>query len=279
MSSPSAFPLAGVIGHPIAHSRSPALHGHWLRRYGLAGAYIPMDVAPNDLVDVLKTLPKAGFVGCNITIPHKETALNLAQQVSDRAALIGATNTLVFREDGSIFGDNTDGYGFMANLRQYAPGWDPRSAPAAVLGAGGAARAVVAALLDAGAPEIRIANRTRDRADRLRADFGARLTVVDWKRAGEMFAGAGLAVNTTSLGMAGKTGLYLPLDDLSADTLVTDLVYTPLRTGFLEQAQTIGCATVDGLGMLLHQAAPGFERWFGQEPEVDEDLRRAVLST
>lgn len=272
------IPLAGVIGHPIAHSRSPALHGHWLSRYGIAGHYVPLNVAPADLPETLRTLPKAGFVGCNITIPHKESVLDLAQNVSDRAALIGAANTLTFREDGSIYADNTDGYGFMANLRQSAPDWDPRQAPSAVLGAGGAARAVVAALLDAGAPEIRIANRTRGRAERLRADFGARLTVVDWAQAGTMLAGAGMAVNTTALGMTGKTGLYLPLDELSPETLVTDLVYTPLRTGFLEQATARGCTTVDGLGMLLHQAAPGFERWFGTAPEVDDALRQAVLS-
>lgn len=272
------IPLAGVIGHPIAHSRSPALHGNWLSRYGIAGHYVPLNVAPADLPETLRILPKAGFVGCNITIPHKESVLDLAQNVSDRAALIGAANTLTFREDGSIYADNTDGYGFMANLRQSAPDWDPRQAPSAVLGAGGAARAVVAALLDAGAPEIRIANRTRGRAERLRADFGGRLTVVDWAQAGTMLAGAGMAVNTTALGMTGKTGLYLPMDELSPETLVTDLVYTPLRTGFLEQAAARGCTTVDGLGMLLHQAAPGFERWFGAAPEVDDALRQAVLS-
>lgn len=278
MTEQTKIPLAGVIGHPIGHSRSPMLHGHWLRRYGISGHYIPMAVEPTDLAAVLAALPKAGFVGCNVTIPHKEAALTLAQHVSDRAALIGAANTLTFRDDGSIYADNTDGYGFMANLHQYAPDWDPRSAPAAVLGAGGAARAIVSALLDAGVPEIRIANRTRSRADQLRAHFGARLTVYDWARAGTMFAGAGLAVNTTSLGMTGKTGLHIPMDDLGAQTLVTDLVYTPLRTGFLEQAAARGCHTVDGLGMLLHQAAPGFERWFGTRPVIDDDLRDAVLN-
>ena len=271
-------PLAGVIGWPIAHSRSPLLHGHWLQRYGIHGHYVPLSVRPEHLAEALRTLPRLGFVGVNVTIPHKEAALALADVVTDRAALIGAANTLIFRSDGNIHADNTDGYGFITNLRQNAPGWNPAQGPAVVLGAGGAARAVVAALLDAGVPELRIANRTRLRAEQLRTEFGTRISVYDWAHATEMLDGTATVVNATSMGMEGKPALPLPLDGLRPGTLATDLVYTPLDTPFLIAARNRGCITVDGLGMLLHQAAPGFERWFGQRPEVDEDLRRAVLA-
>lgn len=271
------IPLAGVIGHPIAHSRSPALHGHWLRRYGIRGHYVPMDVAPADLKETLNLLPRIGFVGLNVTIPHKEAVLQLADVVSDRAALIGAANTLIFRKDGRIHADNTDGAGFISNLRQNAPDWNPAAGPAAVFGAGGAARAVVAALIEVGVPEIRITNRTRPRAEALRADFGAKVVVEDWVQAANMLEGAATVVNTTSLGMAGKADFRVPLDGLEPAALVTDLVYNPLQTDFLRAAADRGCRTVDGLGMLLHQAAPGFERWFGQRPEVDEATRLAVL--
>jgi len=271
------IPLAGVIGSPIAHSRSPALHGYWLQRYGLKGFYIPMDVAQADLGRVLRTLPLMGFVGLNVTIPHKETVLALADIVTDRAALIGAANTLIFRKDGSIHADNTDGAGFIANLRQNAPHWQPQAGPAAVFGAGGAARAVIAALIEVGVPEIRLANRTRARAEALRADFGAKVVVHDWVQAGNMLEAVATVVNTTALGMVGKPDFRVPLDALDRHAVVTDLVYTPLKTALLIEAEELGCTVVDGLGMLLHQAAPGFERWFGQRPEVDEATRQAVL--
>lgn len=272
------IPLAAVIGHPIAHSRSPALHGYWLKRYGLKGFYIPMDVAPQDLERVLRTLPEMGFVGANVTIPHKEAILQIADIISDRAALIGAANTLIFRKDGKIHADNTDGSGFIANLRQNAPQWDPTSGPAAVLGAGGAARAVVAALIEVGAPEIRIVNRTRPRAEALKSDFGAKVVVQDWTQVGSMIADCATLVNTTSLGMTGKPDLVVNLDHLNPRCLVTDLVYAPLKTQLLIEAEDRGNPVVDGLGMLLHQAVPGFERWFGIRPEVDEATRQAVLS-
>ena len=271
------IPLAGVIGSPIAHSRSPALHGYWLQRYGLKGFYIPMDVAQADLGRVLQTLPLMGFVGLNVTIPHKETVLALADIVTDRAALIGAANTLIFRKDGSIHADNTDGAGFIANLRQNAPHWQPQAGPAAVFGAGGAARAVIAALIEVGVPEIRLANRTRARAEALRADFGAKVVVHDWVQAGNMLEAVATVVNTTALGMVGKPDFRVPLDALDRHAVVTDLVYTPLKTALLIEAEELGCTVVDGLGMLLHQAAPGFERWFGHRPEVDEATRQAVL--
>lgn len=271
------IPLAGVIGWPVAHSLSPRLHGHWLQRYGLKGYYIPVPVQPEDLAEVLHSLPKMGFVGANVTIPYKEAVLALADVVTDRAALIGAANTLIFHQDGRIHADNTDGYGFITNLRQNAPRWIPDLGPAAVIGAGGAARAVVASLLEAGIQELRITNRTRVRADQIKAEFGARIVVYDWAQAGNMVEGATTVVNTTSLGMAGKQPLRIPLDALSPDALVTDLVYTPLDTPFLQEARARGCHTVDGLGMLLHQGAPGFERWFGTRPKVDQATRQAVL--
>ena len=272
------IPLAAVIGSPIAHSRSPALHGYWLKRYGLRGFYVPMDIAQADLAEALRMMPKMGFVGANVTIPHKEAILNIADVITDRAALIGAANTLIFRKDGKIQADNTDGAGFIANLRQSAPHWVPTAGPAAVFGAGGAARAVIAALIEVGVPEIRLANRTRARADALRSDFGAKIHVHEWVQADAMIDGAATVVNTTSLGMTGKPDLVLPLGSLSPHALVTDLVYTPLKTQFLIEAEERGATVVDGLGMLLHQAAPGFERWFGQRPDVDEATRTAVLS-
>jgi shikimate dehydrogenase len=272
------IPLAGVVGSPVAHSLSPRLHGYWLRRYGLAGHYIPMDVAQGDLRDLLALLPRIGFVGFNVTIPHKETILGLADIVTDRAALIGAANTIIFRKDGKIHADNTDVTGFLASLRQAEPGWTATAGPAAVFGAGGAARAVVAALLEAGAPEVRVANRTRQRAETLRADLGARVTVVDWVQAHAMLEGAATVVNTTALGLEGKADLRVPLDALEPSALVTDIVYRPLETAFLRAAAARGCRTVDGLGMLLHQAVPGFERWFGRRPEVDAATRDAVLA-
>ncbi len=275
--SKHSIPLAGVIGNPVAHSLSPRLHGHWLRRYGISGHYVPLEVHPDDLVEVLGAMGRMGFVGANVTIPHKETVLRLADQVTDRATLIGAANTLTFRPDGSIFADNTDGYGFIENLRQNATGWDPRSGPAAVIGAGGAARAIVVALLDAGVPEIRLTNRTRLRADQLKSEFGGRIVVYDWAHMNGMLEGATTLVNTTSMGMEGQPPLKIVLDELDPKALVTDIVYTPLVTPLLQLAQDYGFQTVDGLGMLLHQAVPGFQRWFGQRPEVDDELRNVVL--
>lgn len=273
----SRIPLAGVIGSPISHSKSPQIHQHWLKTLGLPGYYIPMDVVADDLRNVLRTLPTMGFVGVNITIPHKEMVLDLADLVTDRATLIGAANTLIFRKDGKIHADNTDGYGFIENLRLGAPQWDPKSGPAAVLGAGGASRAVVASLLDAGVPEVILTNRTRVRAEKLADDFGKRVTIVDWVQAGNILEDVALVANTTSLGMIGKPELRVPLDGLKKGTVVTDLVYAPLKTKLLADAADLGCVTVDGLGMLLHQAVPAFERWFGMRPQVDSATRAAAL--
>ena len=272
------FPRAGVIGNPISHSLSPKLHGHWLRRYGIDGSYDALQVTEDSLERTLRSLPAQGYVGVNVTLPHKVAVLQIADQLTDRATLIGAANTLTFKDDGRIFADNTDGYGFLENLRQGAPGWDAKSGPAVVFGAGGAARAVIVSLIEAGVPEIILTNRTRPKAESLRADFGARIRIVDWVQAGSVLSDAATVVNTTSLGMKGGQEFRVPLDGLRSGTVVTDIVYTPLRTKFLDVAAAKGCVTVDGLGMLLHQGVPGFERWFGKRPEVDADLRRAILS-
>ncbi len=268
--------LAGVIGDPISHSRSPRLHGHWLRRYGIDGAYVPLHIRPDDLAEALKLLPRMGFVGANVTIPHKEDVFHLADERTARAEAVEAANTLVFK-DGRIIADNTDGLGFLASLQQGAPGWSP-SEPAFVLGAGGAARGVIAALLDSGVPRVTLANRTKARADGLGALFGSTVSTVEWAKIHEKLGGHGLLVNTTSLGMTGGAPLDLALENLASGTVVTDIVYTPLQTPLLKSAAARGNPTVDGLGMLLHQAVPGFTAWFGVEPVVDEALRQAVLS-
>lgn len=271
------IPLAGVIGSPIAHSKSPTLHTHWLRQHNLSGHYIPIEVIREDFADLMKMLPKMGFVGANVTVPYKELALELSDKATDRATLMGAANTLIFRKDGVLHADNTDGYGFVSNLKQGAPKWVPSAGPAAVMGAGGAARAVIASLLESGVEKILLSNRTRGRAEALKQDFGSKIEVVDWLQAGNMLEDATTVVNTTSLGMIGQPELRVPLDGLQAGALVTDLVYTPLQTPLLKTAADMGCVTVDGLGMLLHQAVPAFERWFGVRPAVDDSTRMAVL--
>ncbi len=269
---------AGVVGYPIKHSKSPVLHGHWLDRYGINGSYIRIELSPEKFADGIQDLIEKGFRGVNVTIPHKEKALEIANSVTDRAALIGAANTLYFHADGTIGADNTDGYGFIQNLHQNAPHWQPSAGPALVLGAGGAARAVISAFIDAGVPEIRLTNRTKIRAENLADHFGARVKVIDWHEQNSAVIGANTIVNSTSLGMEGQGELMISLDNASPYALATDIVYTPLETPFLQRAKQAGLQCVDGLGMLLHQAAPGFENWFGHKPEVDDELRNAVLN-
>ena len=272
------IPLAAVLGSPISHSKSPMLHGYWLNKYGINGHYIPMDVNSLDLNNVLKTLPKLGFVGANITLPHKENALKVANKISDRAAMIGAANTLSFGLNGQIYADNTDGYGFIENIRYHQPNWRATEGPSLVLGAGGASRAIVFSLLENAAPEIWITNRTRARAEKISADFGAKVKVIDWFSVNKFLPDAATVINATSLGMIGKPELTIDLKPLSTSTLVTDLVYTPLKTHLLIQAEKKGCRTVDGIGMLIHQAVPGFARWFNLQPSIDNDLRDMLLS-
>jgi len=270
--------LAGVLGWPVGHSRSPRLHGYWLERLGIDGAYVPLPVRPEDFASVFRALPKMGFAGANVTVPHKEQALILADEVEPLAKRIGAVNTLVVREDGSILGLNTDAFGFMQNLLETHPAsLGTLNRPAVVLGAGGAARAVIAALVDAGVPEIRLVNRSLERAEKLAADIGGPIRVQQWDRLD--LAGAGLLVNTTSLGMSGQPPLDIDLSDLPQDAVVNDIVYVPLLTDLLLRAQARGNPVVDGLGMLLWQAVRGFSLWFGQQPEVTADLRDFVLKS
>lgn len=250
-----------------------------MKKYSINGYYIPIALAPEKFEHGVHALRDLGFAGVNVTLPNKVAALALSDELTPRAEIIGAVNTISFGADGRFYGDNTDGYGFYQNLIQGAPGWSARSGPSMVFGAGGAARAVVAALLEGGAPEVRISNRTRARADMLLRHFGPRLTVIDWRDAGEALVDATTIVNTTSMGMKGQPELDVSLEGARPDAVVTDIVYTPLTTGFLASAEATGLRTVDGLGMLLQQAAPGFERWFGRLPEVDATLRDVVLGS
>lgn len=268
--------LAGVMGWPVAHSRSPRLHGYWLEKYGIDGAYVPLPVAPEHFAQALRVLSQLGFRGVNVTVPHKEAALKAVDTADHHARRIGAVNTVIVREDGALEGRNTDGIGFLAHLRDQAPAWQPAAAPAVVVGAGGAARAIVATLKDAGVPEVRLVNRTLARAEALALAFGDPLKVVPWINRAGALRDAGLVVNTTTLGMHGQPDLDLELIGLSPGAAVFDCVYNPLETPLLGQARRRGFVPVDGLGMLLHQARPGFKAWFGVDPEITDDLRALV---
>ncbi|WP_376957886.1 shikimate dehydrogenase [Azospirillum sp. A26] len=274
--------IAGVMGWPIGHSRSPRLHGFWLRQYGIDGAYVPLAVAPERAEQAIRALPALGFRGCNVTVPLKEIAFRTVDRLDGTARRMGAVNTIVVAEDGALEGGNTDGFGFIENLRAEQPDWTAERGPATVIGAGGAARAVVVALLDAGAPEVRLVNRTRARAEELAADLaavglGSGVAVVDWVSRETALDGASLLVNTTTQGMAGQPALELSLRALPASAVVNDIVYVPLETPLLAEARTRGNPVAGGIGMLLHQARPGFKAWFGVEPQVTPDLTRFVL--
>lgn len=268
--------LAGVCGFPIAQSRSPQLFAHWFSEYGIDGHYVPLRISEEDFATVIPALIRTGFRGLNVTIPHKQAALAIADHASDAARAIGAANTLVFQKDGAIEADNTDAFGFLANLREGAPKWEPESGPAVLLGAGGAARAAAHVLLEAGVPELRITNRTREKAEELAGHFGERTTIVDWSERSDALSGAALIVNSTSLGMVGKPALELSLDAAPRHALVTDMVYNPLITPLLAAANARSMETVEGLGMLLHQARPGFRAWFGRDPEITAALRERI---
>ncbi len=269
--------LAGVLGWPVGHSRSPRLHNYWLKNLGIDGVYVPLAVAPENLAQVVKALPHMGFKGANLTVPHKEAVFGLVDHVDPVAERIGAINTLVIDNAGRMTGRNTDGFGFIENLRQSAPHWRPQGT-AVVLGAGGAARAVLVALQDAGVQKIRLINRSRSRAEALAEAIGGTIEVADWQARDESLEDAGLLVNTTTLGMTGQPALDIALDALPPDAVVNDIVYVPLETPLLAQARRRGNSVVDGLGMLLWQAVPGFEAWFGQRPHVTPELRAHVLS-
>ena len=277
MNPSGAARLAGVMGWPVKHSRSPRLHGYWLDRHGIDGAYVPLPVRPEDLAGAFAILPRVGFAGWNLTVPHKERALALVDDVEPLARRIGAVNTVVVGADGQLTGRNTDAGGFIESLKAGAPGWRADAAPAVVVGAGGAARACVVGLLDAGAPAVRVVNRTGERAEAMAADLGGRVATVAWAERADALAGAGLLANTTTLGMQGEPPLDLPLDALPAAALVTDAVYVPLETPLLPAARARGNRPVDGLGLLLHQARPGCPAWFGIGAQVTAALRAAVL--
>jgi shikimate dehydrogenase len=270
--------LAGVFGWPVAHSRSPRLHGFWLERHGIDGAYLPFAVEPGNLAAALRALPVLGLRGVNLTLPHKEAALGLVDRVSDEARRIGAINTVVVDAEGRLEGRNTDAYGFLAHLRASVPDWRAEAGPALLLGAGGAARAIGVALLDAGVAQLRLVNRTGARAMELAAALGNRVSVIDWQHRHRALEGAALLVNSTTLGMEGQEALDLDLAPLPDSAVVYDIVYAPLETPLLAAARARGLATVDGIGMLLHQARPGFAAWFGVEPEVTAELRDFVLA-
>lgn len=271
--------LAGVMGWPVSHSKSPRLQGYWLAKYGVDGSYMPLPVAPENFAASVRALRDLGFAGVNVTIPFKQAVFAVCDELSDRAKRIGAVNTVTFSADGKILGDNTDGFGFIENLRQSVPDIDFSSGPAVILGAGGASRAVIVALLDENCPQIRLINRTTKRAHDLADEIGDdRITVVNGPIGDADLCDASLLVNTTSLGMVGQPALEIDLAGLAQNTIVTDIVYAPLKTDLLLQAEARGNQVVDGLGMLLHQARPGFHKWFGIDPVVTSALREFVLS-
>ena len=269
--------FAGVIGDPVGHSLSPRLHGHWLVRYGVDGVYLPFQVRPSLLESALRGLVSLGARGCNITVPYKERVFELVDSVDPLTRCVGAVNTVIIAADGTLEGRNTDGFGFLESMSAGVSAWSAHRGPAVVLGAGGAARAIVAALLQAGCPEIRLVNRTLARAENMADQFGGPLSVIPWLQRASALHDISLLVNATILGMESQAPLDLSLDVLPRDALVTDIVYVPLETRLLAEARARGNPTVDGLGMLLHQARPGFEAWFGVRPTVDDALRQAVL--
>jgi shikimate dehydrogenase len=268
---------ACVIGWPIAHSRSPMIHGYWLKKYGIDGSYTREPVRPEEVTAFLGSLRERGLAGCNVTIPHKEAAFAAAAERSAAARAVGAANTL-WLEGGRLAADNTDSLGFINHLRASVAGFDARGCAVAVLGAGGSSRAVIHAVLEAGAAEVRIFNRTRERADAVARHFGPRVKPCDWRDRGDRSREVRLLVNATSLGMKGAPALEMPLAQLGEACVVFDLVYVPLETALLAAARARGLAAVDGLGMLLHQATPGFEKWFGVMPEVTAELHALVAA-
>jgi shikimate dehydrogenase len=279
MSTSNDFGLAGIIGMPVAHSRSPTIHNFWLKAQGIRGAYLPLAVKPERLKQALPGLVGLGFRGCNVTMPHKQTAMALLDRVNETSRRIGAVNTIVVEPDGSLSGFNNDGNGFVQSLRDIKPAWRADEGPILMLGAGGSARAVVVALLENGARQIRIANRTAEKAEAIAKEFGAIVTTVAWADRNAAVADVALLVNCTDQGMIGKPALDINLARLAPATLVADLIYTPLETPFLAAARQRGCVTVNGLGLLLNQARFAFKAWFGVFPEITPDLLKAIQAT
>jgi shikimate dehydrogenase len=275
----SRFFLAGVMGWPVLHSRSPKVHNYWLQRHAMAGAYVPLEVKSDGLSSALRALAPLQFSGCNLTIPHKEAALRIVDEADDTARRIGAINCIIVRPDGSLEGRNNDGFGFVQGVLEGYPYWRPDSGPIVVLGAGGGARAVVVSVADRGAREIRLINRTLARAQALENEFGAPVKALPWESRNAAMADASMLINTTSQGMIGQPALDIALDDLPGTAVVVDIVYIPRETPLLVEAKRRGNPTVNGLGMLLHQARPAFAAWFGVMPEVTPELRRLIEAT
>ena len=279
MAHPDRYLLAGVMGWPVMHSRSPRLHNYWLEKYGLEGRYLPLAIKAEGLTAALRALPALGFSGCNLTIPHKQAAFEVVDEVDPLARRIGAINCVVVRPDGSLFGKNNDGWGYIESIVQADPSWRADAGPIVVLGAGGGSRAVVVGLADRGAREIRLINRTFDRAKRLEREIGGPVRAVDWSQRHEALEGAAMLVNTTSQGMVGEAALDIALDTLPRTALVSDIIYIPRETPLLAEARQRGNKTVNGLGMLLNQARPAFRDWFGVMPEITPELRAMIEAT
>lgn len=279
MTSPRPFKAAGVIGWPVAQSRSPKLHAYWFDRYNINGAYILLPVHPDKVGDAIKGLAALGFAGCNVTIPHKQAVLPLLDHIDPLAKRMGAVNLIVVGEDGKLTGFNKDGYGWYQCILEQKPDFNVKAGPAVVMGAGGGARAIVFTLADEGAPEIRLINRHKERADKLAADCGKPVKVIPWEQRADALEGANLVVNCTNQGMIGQTPLDLPLDKLPKTAYVSDIIYNPKETPLIVAAKQRGNATVGGLGMLLHQGRPAFKAWFGVDPEVTPELRKIIEAT
>ena len=279
MADSTTFGIAGLLGWPVAHSRSPVIHNHWLARYGIAGRYVLFGVPPEKLEAAVRGIAVLGLRGCNVTTPHKQAIFPMLDRVDDLARRIGAINTVVVEQDASLSGFNNDGNGFVQSVRDGVPGWRPDTGPIVIVGAGGAARAIIASLQAQGAREIRIVNRTRSRADELRDRFGPPLVVVDWAQRNEAQDGVALLVNATNQGMTGKLPLDVTLDALPREASVADVIYVPRETPLLAAARARGNRTVNGLGMLLNQARPAFDAWYGVMPEITPELIRAIEAT
>jgi shikimate dehydrogenase len=279
MTHADRFLLAGVMGDPVMHSRSPKLHNYWLAKYGLTGAYVPLAVMPEHLRAALRALPALGFSGCNLTIPHKEAALEIVDQVDPLARRIGAVNCVVVAADGSLEGRNHDAFGYIESVREAQPAWRADLGPIVVVGAGGGARAVLVGLIDQGALEIRLVNRTSKRSKALARELGGPIIALSWEERAAALEGAAMLVNATNQGMVGEPALDLALDRLPVSALVSDIVYIPRETALLAAARKRGNPAVNGLGMLLHQARPAFHAWFGVMPEVTPELRAMIEAT
>jgi len=267
------FHMAGVMGWPVMHSRSPMMHNYWMEQQGLAGTYVPLAIEPGKIGPALRAMHPLGFAGCNLTIPHKQDAMEIVDEVDEVAKKIGAISCVVVRDDGSLFGTNNDWLGFLGNLKEFRPDWRADAGPVTVIGAGGGSRAVSYALLDQGVTEIRLVNRTRERAEKLAEEFGGPIEVHSWEERHDALDGVAMAVNVTSQGMQGETALDIQLDALPVDAIAADIIYIPLETPFLAAARARGNPTLNGVGMLLHQGPPAWKRWFGVEPQVTPDLR------